>query len=541
MYWGVWLAGNVNFYGYGSIVFDGPANCCWVCRKSSNNMIGIRAGCNDAINGPSDLYANGALWGVSTEWDMCGCDPMGTPVSDGDCVVPPDCHGCNSVHWTEYNSSGIGQSYVLNGPFTSVGPWTMGVPYSFKDIVSFESCCWVLVHHPTLTVSTVDPATAYTDYVNSGELAGLVSWVPCDHSCVTENCADCLARGIVSWDWNSGSGTGGNETTLLVAIQGIWNPGGTYTAGNIVHYTDPVTQDECCYVWVNKYFDSQQLQSFIPAGYYDSTIDPNTNATTWYGLYGSFANTVKTVSWVPCEEDCIQVNIICWECVSQTQFYETADHIGTYIVDGIMGWNSSAQWYWGTWTLGIGGSVYDKSFVTDPIDGCCYFLAHDFIHNYPASPIWLYPPSQCYNNHIQGFYCDGSTHYINNPMVVQKRFPVWWPCDTGCTTTGPAICSHCDTTTPVYDPAIASSNGYTGGDLVLYACDFPTLPPGSPQYCCYENCGPSTSCVGASYNGTLEPGDPGAFEYWQILCGADCNQFATGAWLSPTQLAAIGC
>ena len=217
----------------------------------------------------------------------------------------------------------------------------------------------------------------------------------------------------------------------------------------------------------------------------------------------------------------------CSICTVNNMYYTTDDHMGFYNPTNVQGWGGllGNPSYNGIWSQGMTTTAYSHLYVTDPIDGCCYYQGNDWVvGGGPPTGPWLYEPSVCYANHILGLLCDGSSNYMGNAIgLVQEIFPLWWPCDTDCPATKP--CDFCDYNTPLWDVSIQ----YNAGDKVLWPCVNPggsvgpvmanPLGLGTGQlYCCWEACN-SLNCQSPPTMGQ-EPG-VGSCEYWELLCGCD--------------------
>jgi hypothetical protein len=199
-------------------------------------------------------------------------------------------------------------------------------------------------------------------------------------------------------------------------------------------------------------------------------------------------------------------------CIGTTIAWSVSPHEGIYTPTFHPSQQHIPTHYLGTWTanMTIPPSIWGNvSYVIDPTDGCCYSYSHHN-GNGPSKPYGPIPPSQCYNNHLLGLYCDGSTYQwgVTNPFDgMQSEYPIWWPCDDTC---GGNPCKECDATTPIWD----ISTQYYAGDKVLYPCTQPVVQYQGNTYCCFEL--NTTKPIG------FEPLSDGC-EYWEIICGCDKN------------------
>ena len=240
----------------------------------------------------------------------------------------------------------------------------------------------------------------------------------------------------------------------------------------------------------------------------------------------------------PCGED------PCSACTVNNMYYTIDHHAGYYNPHGVQGWGGllGNPSYNGVWTPGLMTTAYSHLYVTDPIDGCCYYQGNDWVvGGGPPTGPWLYEPSVCYANHILGLLCDGSANYMGNPIgAAQEIFPLWWPCDDKCPDTKP--CDFCDYNTPLWDV----STSYNAGDIVIGDCTNNGYPSGTVManpigagtaqlYCCWEaRSGGQLPMAGQ------EPG-VGSCEYWNLLCGCDdrcpgsCDPVVpVSSWQCPT-------
>ena len=197
------------------------------------------------------------------------------------------------------------------------------------------------------------------------------------------------------------------------------------------------------------------------------------------------------------------------DCIGNTITWTMSPHEGTY--QPVVAATHVPDTYLGMWypNMVIPPSIFgDHSYVIDPTDGCCYSYSH---HNGsgPAFPYGPIPPSDCYNNHLLGRYCDGSIYQwgVGNPFDgPQDTYPIWWACDDTCGGNNP--CKECDATTPIWD----ISTQYYAGDKVLYPCTQPVVQYQGNTYCCFKL--NQTKPIGH------EPLSDGC-EYWEIICGCD--------------------
>ena len=125
------------------------------------------------------------------------------------------------------------------------------------------------------------------------------------------------------------------------------------------------------------------------------------------------------------------------DCLGKTVTWYASQHEGAGYVPLSPSYTQVPDSWTGPWypNMVIPPSIFgDMSYTIDPYDGCCYTYSH---HN-GSGPTLVYgaiPPSQCYNNHIQGLYCDGTIGGwgSGNPFDSQQgEWPVWWPCDETC-------------------------------------------------------------------------------------------------------------
>ena len=73
------------------------------------------------------------------------------------------------------------------------------------------------------------------------------------------------------------------------------------------------------------------------------------------------------------------------------------------------------------WVAGTNNYVY-LDVVEDPLDGCCYVLIQTTNHSGAnmlgaGSPLLAYAPSIVYNNHINGYFADGSYNSAPGPCA----------------------------------------------------------------------------------------------------------------------------
>ena len=202
----------------------------------------------------------------------------------------------------------------------------------------------------------------------------------------------------------------------------------------------------------------------------------------------------------------------CDECNVSNMYYTIDDHLGVYLPNGTQGWSINVPSYNGIWYPGLVTDAYSDLYVTDPIDSCCYYNATDYIsHSLNPTGAWTFPPSVCYENHIQGLYCDGSSYYPGNPYNATQQqhiFPLWWPCDTACPTA--QSCYDCDSNTPLWDASVT----YSPGDNVLWFCTDPVVLSAPGLYCCFK------ADVGFSQPSGWEP-TTDQCAYWIMMCGCD--------------------
>jgi len=133
-------------------------------------------------------------------------------------------------------------------------------------------------------------------------------------------------------------------------------------------------------------------------------------------------------------------------CVGVTITWTSSLHDGTGY--NIVSTYTQVPTHWtGPWypNIVIPPSIWGNvSYTIDPVDGCCYSFSHHN-GNGPNMPYGIIPPSQCYNNHLLGLHCDGSTGGWNSGNLfdsAQGEYPVWWPCDENCPT-GIKTSWHC--------------------------------------------------------------------------------------------------
>jgi len=110
-------------------------------------------------------------------------------------------------------------------------------------------------------------------------------------------------------------------------------------------------------------------------------------------------------------------------------------HNGTYIIGTTATYSLSSTNILGLWLSGTYYNLFDT--VKDPYDDCCYVLVLDGCH-FIGSDIMNYSPSQIYQNHLNGFFYNGTTLPVSTAeQYAQNRGPVWWPCDPKCPTSNP--------------------------------------------------------------------------------------------------------
>jgi len=159
------------------------------------------------------------------------------------------------------------------------------------------------------------------------------------------------------------------------------------------------------------------------------------------------------------------------DCIGVTITWTASLHDGTGY--NIIGTYTQVPTTWtGPWYPGIviPPSIWSNvSYTIDPVDGCCYSYSH---HNGtgPGHPYGAIPPSECYNNHLLGLHCDGSTGGWGSGNLfdsVQGEYPVWWPCDEDCPTPN-ASSWHCTINGCVNS---VGANGYTDAAACNIECN----------------------------------------------------------------------
>ena len=286
--------------------------------------------------------------------------------------------------------------------------------------------------------------------------------------CQSTPTSNCCYTGVTKdWECIDFGGTIGCE--CVQTATGSWPTSGDCEA----------QQSLCCYSGVTKY-DCKD-----PLG--------NGNCTcvqSIFGFYTSLYNCEHSIpAVVPHPNCCEKVSGNCKTCDGAQVTHTTGKHYGPLGGLGIASTNSvtlAPIVDRGLWVTGTNNYVY-LDVVEDPADGCCYALIQTTNHSGvnmlgPGSPLLTYSPSIVYNNHINGYFADGSYNSVPGPPAsIQQIFCPWWPCDPDC-----------------------------AGAIIGYDCD------NCPGTCV---CNPNNT-AGATFQG------PGALAACQAVCIQGCDDCA---------------
>ena len=299
----------------------------------------------------------------------------------------------------------------------------------------------------------IDPAPTISSYASL-------------HDCQTTPASNCCYTGMTP-DWECVDFGGNIGCECVLTNTGSWA-------------TSAICESQmslCCYTGNTRYHCKD------PGGGINCTCVPNT-----FGFYSSLSDCLNSI---PGPTNCCEKILgNCMGCDGASVQHTIGKHYGP------LGGLSSSPWQStflapivdrGLWVAGTNNYVY-LDVVEDPLDGCCYVLIQTTNHSGAnmlgaGSPLLAYAPSIVYNNHINGYFADGSYNSAPGPCAaIQSLFGPWWPCDPGC-----------------------------AGGIVGYDCD---------------NCPGACNCIPNNTASAQHQG-PGALAACQAVCVDGCPDCAT--------------
>ena len=329
------------------------------------------------------------------------------------------------------------------------------------DCYTAKNCCEVQLPEYDCEITVPSPMAGIPDLCNCTQtVGGFYTGINALNDCLTDPTTCCSATTLPDrWECNK-------DCNCII------DPYGQYTT---LHDCHTAINSNCCYTGVTtgwecnkdcncvltatgphmtKAICEAQVNDCCYTGVtrYDCVTGTNNLCKCTQNQFGFYPNLYDCENSIPGPINCCDKAVgTCLSCENQVVTYTQGKHYGT---NGGLGVSNTttitlpAVVDRGLWVSGTATYVY-LDVVEDPFDGCCYVLLQTTNHSgsnmlAAGSPLLIYSPSIVYNNHINGFFADGTQNSnVSTVGLVQQLYGLWWPCKSDCVTV-PIVGFDCD-------------------------------------------------------------------------------------------------